>query len=137
MRTCIVAAVITLAAVPAAAQQPTAGPDGAQIFELVCSMCHSVSPPAKAAPPMSHAAAYYLRKHPDATAAATALVAYLREPAAERSAMPAHAIERFGLMPSQAHLPEPQLQAVARYVLTLADTTHVHGGHQPQRPAPR
>jgi cytochrome c len=131
----VVTILACMATAPAAAQQATA-PDGAQLFELVCAMCHSVQPPAKAAPPMSHAASYYVRKHKDPAAAVAAMVAYLKEPAAEQSALPAHAIERFGLMPSQRHLPDAQLQAVARYVLTLADTTHVHGGHE-HTPPPR
>lgn len=111
---------------PLAAQEQAA-PDGAQIFQLVCAMCHSVNPPHKSAPPMSHAAAYYLRKHQEADSAVAAMVAYLKQPAAERSALPAMAVERFGLMPSQAHLSDAQLQAVARYTLTLADTAHVSG----------
>jgi cytochrome c len=111
---------------PAAAQ--AVDREGEQLFNLVCAMCHSVNPPAKAAPPISHAAAYYLRRHADEEAAIAAMVAYLREPAAERSAMPAHAIERFGLMPSQGHLTEAQLRAAARYALSLADTAHVRAG---------
>lgn len=134
----VLAALVLLAAGPLSAQQSATSPDGAQVFELVCAMCHSVNPPAKAAPPMSHAAAYYVRKHGRTPEAVSALVAYLKEPAADRSAMPAHAIERFGLMPSQGHLPEPHLQAVARYVLTLADTAHSHGGgHGGHPPQPR
>ena len=86
--------------------------------------------PAEGGPPISHAAAYYLRKHASPDSAAAAIVAYLKEPAAERSLLPAHAIERFGIMPSQAHLSNAQLNAVARYVLTLADTAHGGGGMQ-------
>lgn len=124
------AALLALAAAPASAQQRAAS-EGEQIFNLVCAMCHSVNPPAKAAPPMSHAAAYYVRKYREKPAIVAAMVAYLKEPAAEKSAMPAHAIERFGLMPSQGHLSEQQLRAAAEYVITLADTAHVrgHGGH--------
>jgi cytochrome c len=121
---------LALCAVPAAGQQTAAQPDGRALFELVCAMCHSVQPPAKLAPPMSHAAAYYVRRHVLADSAAAAMVAYLKEPAAERSVLPAHAIERFGLMPTQAHLSHAQLDAVARYVLTLADTVHVRPGMQ-------
>jgi cytochrome c len=115
-----------------AAQEPVPAPDGAQLFELVCAMCHSVNPPPKAAPPISHAVAYYLRKHESADSALTAMVAYLRQPEAERSVMPPMAIERFGLMPSQGHLSDAQLLAVARYALSLADSAHVTGGHQHQ-----
>lgn len=108
-----------------AAQQPAAEPTGPQLFQLVCSMCHSVTPPPKAAPPMSHAAAFYALKFPQPDSAAAAIVAYLKAPAAERSLLPKHAIERFGLMPAQSQLSEVQLAAVAKYVLTLADTAHV------------
>lgn len=111
------------AAGPAAQAQ-----DGEQLFSLVCAMCHSVAPPPRAAPPMSHAAAYYLRAHPSPEAAAAAIVAFLQQPSAERSLLPPHAIERFGLMPAQSHLSPEQLARVARYVLTLADTAHA-GGH--------
>jgi mono/diheme cytochrome c family protein len=107
-----------------AAQAVAPEPEGAQVFQMVCSMCHTVNPPPKAAPPMSHATGFYLRQHQTIEAAAAAIVAYLKQPDSARSALPAHAITRFGLMPSQAHLTDLQLDAVARYVLTLADTTH-------------
>lgn len=132
VRAFLMLCVLALAALPAAGQQTSEQSEGRAIFEMVCTMCHSVRPPATAAPPMSHAAAFYLRKHVAPDSAAAALVAYLREPAPEKSALPAHAIERFGLMPSQAHLSDHQLLAVARYVMTLADTAHV-GGMQHDR----
>ena len=109
---------------PLAAQAGAPDADGAEVFQMVCSMCHTVNPPPKAAPPMSHATGFYLRQHETVEAAATAIVAYLKQPDSTRSALPAHAITRFGMMPSQAHLTDVQLDAVARYVLTLADTTH-------------
>ncbi|MBX3147786.1 MAG: cytochrome c [Gemmatimonadales bacterium] len=116
-----------------AAQQANPPSEGQQIFQTVCAMCHSVAPPAKLAPPISHAAAYYMRRFPDPV---PALLAYLKEPAADRSAMPPHVIERFGIMPPQSHLSDAQLTAVARYILTLADTVHVRarpGHHSHQR----
>ena len=127
----VLSSVLVLLAVGASslAAQEQAPPDGAQLFELVCAMCHTVNPPPKAAPPISHAAAYYLRKYQSADSAVAAMVAYLKKPEAERSAVPAMAIERFGLMPSQGHLSDAQLDAVARYALSLADTAHV-GGHE-------
>src|SRR5690606_36459531 len=109
---------------PLAAQEPAQVSEGEHIFKMVCAMCHSVKPPATAAPPMSHATAYYLRKHGTPAAATQALIAYLKKPTAEQSLLPPMAIERFGLMPAQTHLSDAQLAAVAGYVLTLADTTH-------------
>lgn len=129
-RIVLLSGLLVLYAAPAASQQAPAQPEGRQIFEMVCAMCHSVEPPAKLAPPVSHAAAYYLRRHHTPDSAAAAIVAYLKAPSAETSVLPAHAIERFGLMPPQAHLSDEQLNAVARYVLTVADTAHVRPGMQ-------
>lgn len=124
----VIAGLVSASAVQAQNAPKPAHAEGEQVFQTVCSVCHSVQPPAKAAPPMAHAAAYYLRRHTNADSAAAAIVAYIRQPAAERSAMPPHVITRFGLMPPHGHLPEAQLKAAARYVLTLADTMHVRGG---------
>jgi cytochrome c len=133
----LLAILVPLLAAPAGAQDAT-HPEGAQLFQLVCAMCHSVNPPAKAAPPISHAAAYYLRRHGEVDAAMAAMVAFLKEPSAETSAMPPHAVERFGLMPPQDHLTDAQLRAVAVYSLSLADTVHVtgrpHGERGPDGP---
>lgn len=102
-------------------------PDGKMLYELVCAMCHTLEPPPTLAPPISHAAAYYYHRFETEEEAVAAMVAFLREPSEETSLLPARAIERFGLMPPQAHLSEEQLTAVARYSLTLADTTHGRG----------
>ena len=113
---------------PLTAQEQAFEPDGPQIFQLVCAMCHTVNPPPKAAPPMSHVAGHYRQHYKDDEAAITAMVEYLKKPEAERSALPAMAIERFGLMPAQSHLSDGQLKKAARYPLSLADTTHMMGG---------
>jgi len=120
------AAACCVLATPAAGQQPAADQaEGKAVFDMVCAMCHSITPPAKLAPPISHAAGFYAQRYTDADSAAAAMVAYLKEPDAETSLVPAHAIERYGLMQSQAHLSDAQLHAVARYVLTLADMEHM------------
>lgn len=121
----IVVALAVAAAVPLSAQQQDPLSDGELLFQLVCAMCHSVEPPMKTAPSMSHVSAFYLREYEDFEAAVTAMVDFLKEPTVERSVIPAMAIEQFGLMPAQAHLSDAQLEAVARYVLELADMTHV------------
>lgn len=117
-----------------AAVSPTdPDPDGQMLYELVCAMCHTMEPPPNLAPPMSHAAAYYFHRFDTEDEAVAAMVAFLREPSEDASLLPARAIERFGLMPPQAHLSQEQLEAVARYSLTLADTTHGRGmgmGHE-------
>ena len=125
--------ILVATSAPLVAQEQAFDPDGPQIFQLVCAMCHTVSPPPAAAPPMSHVAGHYRQKHRDDEAAIAAMVEYIRKPEAERSALPAHAIERFGLMPAQVQLTDAQLKKVARYALSLADTAHMMGsGEQHQ-----
>lgn len=103
-------------------------PDGKMIFEIGCALCHSLNPPAKKAPPISHAASYYLRRHGSEEAAVQAMAAFLQAPSAETSILPAHAIERFGLMPAQDHLSREQLIEVARYAVSMADKEHGQPG---------
>lgn len=99
---------------------------GQQIFESVCSPCHTVQPPAKLAPPMSHVARHYLEKIPDRDAALARIEAWVLQPAADRSLLPSHALEMWGLMPPLGVQPE-QARAVAAYVLTLADSARSGG----------
>jgi len=113
--------------VDAASAPADPDPDGKALYELVCAMCHTMEPPPNLAPPISHAAAYYFHRFDSEDEAVAAMVAFLREPSEETSLLPARAIERFGLMPPQSHLSQEQLEAVARYSLTLADTTHGRG----------
>jgi len=119
--------ILVATSAPLVAQEQAFDPDGPQIFQLVCAMCHSVNPPPKAAPPMSHVAGHYRQKYPEGEAAIAAMVEYLKKPEAERSALPPHAIERFGLMPAQSHLSDALLKKVAHYAMSLADTAHMMG----------
>ncbi|MBX3174047.1 MAG: c-type cytochrome [Gemmatimonadaceae bacterium] len=114
----LLAGLASLASAPVKAQQAT--PDGKATFEVLCASCHSVSPPAKTAPPMTHVIRHYRQAFATDSAGIEAIVRWVQAPAAEHSKMPAHAIERFGLMPAFP-LPEEQLRAVARYVWTLTD----------------
>lgn len=106
---------------PAPAQQ-----SGQQIFESVCAACHSVQPPAKLAPPMSHVARHYLEALPDRDEALARIAAWVHEPAADRSLLPAHAIETWGIMPPPGLDPD-QARTVAGFVLTLADSARGGG----------
>lgn len=92
---------------------------GEQVFQTVCSACHSMDAPYKAAPPMTHVAKHYRDEFTNGDSAIAHIVSFLQNPSPERSKMPPRAIERFGLMPSQGHLSEDQLRAVATYVWSL------------------
>jgi len=93
---------------------------GKHWFDAVCSACHSVSPPPNLAPPMVMVAGHYLDEYDTRDAAETAVAAWITSPDPERSALPQHAIERFGLMPPQP-LPREDAEAVAYYVFELLE----------------
>lgn len=96
----------------------TDGPTGEALFGAVCATCHSVQPPAKAAPPMAMVARRYRESFPAPAEARDAMIRWLSTPAAERSVLPPRAIERFGLMPVQA-LSATDAGRVVDYVLSL------------------
>lgn len=113
----LLATLPTRAAAQDAAQD--ALPSGKTTFDVVCAACHSIDPPHKLAPPMSHVARYYKRAFPTEEQFVEAMVQWVIKPEKERSKMPAHVIENFGLM-AAFPLPEPQLREVAKYVWTIA-----------------
>lgn len=94
--------------------------EGKRVYDNVCATCHTIVPPATLAPPMAHIVRHYRQVLPNDQAVAARIVEFVRNPSVERSLMPEHARERFGLMPAQ-QLPDNQLRAVAAYVLTLRD----------------
>lgn len=93
--------------------------DGKTTFETICAACHSVNPPAKLAPPMSHVSRYYKRTFTTEAEFVEAVVRWVREPDRARSKMPPHVWDNFAIMPGFP-LPEPQLREVAKYIWTLA-----------------
>jgi hypothetical protein len=127
----IAAALATCA--PATAQEPAPGQG---TWEGVCSVCHSLVPPAKQAPPMAHVVRHYRAADSTAAGAASRIAAWVRAPARERSLMPAMAIERWGVMPPVA-IGEREANDVARYVISLADSADGGGmGHGGMRGGP-
>ncbi len=99
---------------------------GRRVFETTCTTCHTVQPPVKNAPPMSHIARHYRQAVPARDSALARLEAWLVEPDPARSLLPAHARERFGLMP-MIPLEPAERRAVAAYVWSLADSARMGG----------
>lgn len=98
---------------------------GKRTVETVCGTCHSAEPPHRNAPPFAMIAMHYAMATRDSAEAIERIVRWVREPDAERSLLPAHVIERFGLMPPLP-LPEAELRNAAAYVMTL-------GSHRMER----
>jgi len=70
---------------------------------------------------MSHVARRYVMAAADRDDAIQRIAAWVRHPDADRSLLPARAIEMFGAMPPLG-LTDEQVRAVAGYVVTLADS---------------
>lgn len=98
--------------------------DGEEVFGRVCATCHQVDRPTEAdapepiAPPMRMIVRRYMMVNETEEAAHARIVEWLKGPSAEKSQMPAMAIEHHGLMPPVV-LTEDERTAVATYVLSL------------------
>lgn len=99
-------------------QAQDATPNGELTYRVVCAACHTLNPPYEKAPPMTHIARHYRQAFATEAEGVEAIVQWVTKPEVARSKMPAHAIERFGLMPAFP-LPEAQLRDVAKYVWSL------------------
>ncbi len=89
---------------------------GEAIVEGTCSTCHSMGPPPKLAPPLNMVLGHYMDEFGDRDSARDALILWLEGPDAAQSVLPAHAIERFGVMPPLPPLSDEQRSAVATYL---------------------
>ncbi len=72
--------------------------DGGAIFTRSCSVCHSVNPPPKSAPPVVPLANRYHLKYQTKAQGVAAIAAFLKKPDRNR-AVDQQAVTRFGLMP--------------------------------------
>jgi len=86
-------------------------PDGETIFTRNCSVCHSVNPPPKAAPPVVPLANRYHMKFPSKAEGVAHMVAFLKKPDRLKAVDP-QAVSRFGLMPA-IPLTDAELKAVS------------------------
>jgi mono/diheme cytochrome c family protein len=96
------------------AQAATSTPDGQAIFDKSCSVCHSVNPPPKSAPPIVPIASRYHMQFKSKAEGVNHLVAYMKSPDSKKAVDP-QAVARFGLMPA-VQLPEQELRTVAGWV---------------------
>lgn len=87
--------------------------DGGAIFTRNCSVCHSIYPPPKSAPPVIPLASRYHQKFAAREQGVSHMVAFLKKPD-ERRAIDVQAVSRFGLMPALA-LGDAELRAVSEW----------------------
>ncbi|NTW63820.1 MAG: cytochrome c [Chlorobiaceae bacterium] len=94
------------------AQGRAAIPDGKEVFQRNCSVCHSVNPPPKSAPPVLPISGRYHMRFSTKSAGVAAMVAFMKAPSKQTSVIEPEAITRFGLMPPMT-LGDAELNAVA------------------------
>ena len=100
---------------------------GKTTFDEICSACHTLEPPHNLAPPMRMVSMHLRQRCPTEEEGVAHVTSYVPAPDAERSIMPAHIIQRFGLMTAQP-LPAEMLENVARYVWSLGAGNIRHRG---------
>ncbi|KAA6233177.1 cytochrome c [Chlorobium phaeovibrioides] len=93
-----------------------AEPDGRAVFTRNCSVCHTINPPPKTAPPIGPIAGRYRQKFSSKTSGVASMVNFLKAPSREKSVVDPDAIERFGLMPPMPGLSDTELNAVAEWI---------------------
>jgi cytochrome c len=97
-----------------AANATTKTLDGQAVFDRNCTVCHTMNPPPKSAPPIIGVISRYHMKFHKKADGVDHLVAYLKLPDSKNAVEP-QAITRFGLMPPSP-LSEAELRTVAEWV---------------------
>ncbi|WP_170181157.1 cytochrome c [Chlorobaculum thiosulfatiphilum] len=93
----------------------SAAVDGKAVFDKNCSVCHSVSPPPKSAPPILPISARYHQRFSSRAEGIKYMADFIKSPSKEKVLADQQAITRFGLMPP-IPLSPAELNAVAAWV---------------------
>jgi len=100
---------------------------GEQVYELVCSACHTLDPPPDSAPPMRHVVRHLRQELTTFEAFSEHVRSYVPAPDPERSRLPSMAIERFGVM-APLPLADDVLHSAAAYLWSLSAPMKGMGG---------
>lgn len=87
---------------------------GKQLFESYCSVCHSLEPPPKLAPPVRGIVMHYQADVSSKEEFAKEISKFVRDPAKQHPKLPG-AVTRFGKMPTFPYSDE-ELQTIARWM---------------------
>jgi cytochrome c len=89
--------------------------DGKAVFDKNCSVCHSVAPPPKTAPPILPISARYHQRISSRSEGIRRMAEFIKAPSKDKVLADQQAITRFGLMPP-VPLTAAELNAVAAWV---------------------
>lgn len=93
---------------------------GEEVFNQICTACHTLQPPPNLAPPMMGIAGHYHDAFTDRDEAVAWMVAYIQSPDSAKSKLSPEAFRRFGAM-APLPLPEADLRAVMTWVWEMYD----------------
>jgi len=93
----------------------SAAADGKAVFDKHCSVCHSITPPPKSAPPILPVAARYHQRFSSRSEGIRQMAEFIKSPSKEKMLADEQAVTRFGLMPP-IPLSSAELNAVAAWV---------------------
>lgn len=85
------------------------------IYHKSCSSCHSLTPPAKSAPPIIAIAGQYRARYGKKSGAVADMVSFMKEPSIGKSVFGSKTFERFGIMPVMS-LPDKELEMVSEWL---------------------
>jgi mono/diheme cytochrome c family protein len=75
---------------------------GEALFRSNCSVCHSMQPPPKTAPPVLGIASHYRKAFSGRDEAVAHMVKFMQQPKEDASILGSQAVARFGLMPAMS-----------------------------------
>ena len=111
-----------------AAENTTASAmSGQELYTANCAVCHSMRPPAKTAPPIVGLATRFRTVYGNKSDAVDAMVSFMKNPDAGKSALGPQAIKRFGLMPAMA-MSDGDLEKVSGWLWDQYDPDFDTGG---------
>jgi len=111
-----------------AAENTTASAmSGQELYTANCAVCHSMRPPAKTAPPIVGLASRFRTVYGNKSDAVDAMVSFMQNPDAEKTALGPQAIKRFGLMPAMT-MSDGYLKIVSGWLWEQYDPDFDAGG---------
>lgn len=96
--------------------------EGEAIYQANCQSCHTMTPPAKSAPPIVTLAGQYRLRYSKKASAVDDMVFYMKNPSVGLSILGSKTFERFGIMPALS-LPDEELKKVAGWLWDQYDPT--------------
>jgi len=106
---------VLAAGITASASAAPVNGGGADLFQQNCSVCHSMKPPPKTAPPVLGIALHYREAFTDKRSAVAHMVRFMQKPDPSLSKLEPAAIRRFGLMPVMT-MSEADLKLVSEWL---------------------